>query len=456
VAIARILIANRGEIAARIIRTCRALGIKTVLAVSEADRDSLPARLADRAVCIGPARASDSYLKADTIVHAALGTGADAIHPGYGFLSERALLPRLCETEQVIFIGPTAEQIEAVGDKLRARAEAEAAQVPVVPGGDVETVDQALVLARRIGTPLLVKAVGGGGGRGMKRVERLADLPACLELAAAEAGAAFGDARVYLERFIASSRHIEVQILGDGRGRVVHLGERDCSVQRRYQKLVEETPAPGLSTAVRRSLHAAAVRFAERLQYRGAGTVEFLVDGDAFYFLEMNARIQVEHPVTEAVTGVDLIAEQIAIAEGRGLSLEQADIRNQGCAIECRVNAEDPARDFHPSPGLVRAVSWPEAEGIRVDTHIVAGSRVPPFYDSLLAKIIAHGPDRLTAITRLKSAIAATRVEGVASNLSFHAAVLADRAFEQGGVDTGFVARMLEVLHAGVEAAAHG
>jgi acetyl-CoA carboxylase biotin carboxylase subunit len=236
----------------------------------------------------------------------------------------------------------------------------------------------------------------------------------------------------------------------------VHLGERDCSVQRRYQKLVEETPAPGLSTAVRRSLHAAAVRFAERLQYRGAGTVEFLVDGDAFYFLEMNARIQVEHPVTEAVTGVDLIAEQIAIAEGRGLSLEQADIRNQGCAIECRVNAEDPARDFHPSPGLVRAVSWPEAEGIRVDTHIVAGSRVPPFYDSLLAKIIAHGPDRLTAITRLKSAIAATRVEGVASNLSFHAAVLADRAFEQGGVDTGFVARMLEVLHAGVEAAAHG
>lgn len=455
-AIARILIANRGEIAARIIRTCRALGIKTVLAVSEADRDSLPARLADRAVCIGPARASDSYLKADTIVHAALGTGADAIHPGYGFLSERALLPRLCETEQVIFIGPTAEQIEAVGDKLRARAEAEAAQVPVVPGGDVETVDQALVLARRIGTPLLVKAVGGGGGRGMKRVERLADLPACLELAAAEAGAAFGDARVYLERFIASSRHIEVQILGDGRGRVVHLGERDCSVQRRYQKLVEETPAPGLSTAVRRSLHAAAVRFAERLQYRGAGTVEFLVDGDAFYFLEMNARIQVEHPVTEAVTGVDLIAEQIAIAEGRGLSLEQADIRNQGCAIECRVNAEDPARDFHPSPGLVRAVSWPEAEGIRVDTHIVAGSRVPPFYDSLLAKIIAHGPDRLTAITRLKSAIAATRVEGVASNLSFHAAVLADRAFEQGGVDTGFVARMLEVLHAGVEAAAHG
>src|SRR5690348_6816145 len=317
-AIRRILIANRGEIAARIIRTCRKLGIETVLATSAADRDSVPARLADRVVCIGPARPGESYLKVETIVHAALGTKSDAIHPGYGFLSERAPLARLCETEGVVFIGPTAAQIEAVGDKLRARAEAEAADVPVVPGGAVASKEEALTLGHRIGAPLLVKAVGGGGGRGMKLVQQIEELPAAMELASAEAGAAFGDARVYLERFVASGRHVEVQVLGDGTGHVIHLGERDCSVQRRYQKLIEETPAPVLPDNVRQALHAAAVRFAERLKYRGAGTVEFLVDRttNAFYFLEMNARIQVEHPVTEAVTGIDLIAEQIAIANG--------------------------------------------------------------------------------------------------------------------------------------------
>lgn len=447
--IRRILIANRGEIAARIIRTCRALGVETVLAASAADRDSLPARLADRTICIGPAPPKESYLRIETIVQAALGVEAQAIHPGYGFLSERAELARLCEAQRIVFIGPTAAQIEAVGDKLRARAEAEAAGVPVVPGGSVETAEAALSLARRIGVPLLVKAVGGGGGRGMKRVDRLEDLPHAMELASSEAGAAFGDARVYLERFVTRGRHVEVQVLGDGAGRVIHLGERDCSVQRRYQKLIEETPAPGLTEAFRGRIQEAGVRFAERLAYRGAGTVEFLVDveRDAFYFLEMNARIQVEHPVTEAVTGVDLVAEQIAIAEGAGLRLRQGDIRPRGCAIECRVNAEDPARDFQPSPGRVTEVSWPGGAGIRVDTHIESGSRIPPFYDSLMAKIVAHGPDRPAALARLREAIAVARVAGVATNLPFHAAALADAEFRAGGVDTGFVARLLARAH---------
>jgi acetyl-CoA carboxylase biotin carboxylase subunit len=442
----RILIANRGEIAVRIIRTCRALGIETVLAASQVDLDSMPARLADRTICIGPARPAESYLNVEAIVHAAQATAADAIHPGYGFLSERAALARLCESSAIVFIGPTAAQIEAVGDKLRARAEAEAAQVPVVPGCAVTVVEEALIAAREIGVPLLVKAVGGGGGRGMKRVDSLTELPAALELAAAEAGAAFGDARVYLERYVASGRHVEVQVLGDGAGQVIHLGERDCSTQRRYQKLVEETPAPGLSAGLRAGLHAAAVRFAQRLAYRGAGTVEFLVDKqrDSFYFLEMNARIQVEHPVTEAVTGVDLIAEQIAIAGGSGLRLAQADIRIDGCAVECRINAEDPDHDFRPSPGQVVAVDWPVQEGIRVDTHIAAGSRIPPYYDSLMAKIIAHAPDRAGAIGRLREALAATRLTGVHSNLAFQERVLASAEFQAGGFDTGFVARLLE------------
>jgi acetyl-CoA carboxylase, biotin carboxylase subunit len=442
----RILIANRGEIAVRIIRTCRSLGLETVLAASAADLDSVPARLADRTVCIGPARPADSYLKVETIVHAARATHSDAIHPGYGFLSERAALARLCETSGVVFIGPTAAQIEAVGDKLRARSEAEAAQVPVVPGSPVTSVDEALAAARTLGVPLLVKAVGGGGGRGMKRVDALAELPATLELAAAEAGAAFGDARVYLERYVASGRHVEVQVLGDGLGRVIHLGERDCSAQRRYQKLVEETPAPHLSPALRAALHAAAVRFAQRLAYRGAGTVEFLVDTerDDFYFLEMNARIQVEHPVTEAVTGVDLVAEQIAIAGGAGLRLTQADIRSSGCAIECRINAEDPANDFRPSPGQVLEASWPQLQGVRVDTHIAAGSRIPPYYDSLMAKIIAYAPDRPGALSRLRQALAATRLSGVHTNLAFQERVLASAEFQAGGFDTGFIARLLE------------
>jgi acetyl-CoA carboxylase, biotin carboxylase subunit len=441
-----------------VIRTCRSLGIETVLGASEADLDSLPARLADRTVCIGPGRPSESYLKVDTIVQAALGVKADAIHPGYGFLSERAALARLCEEECVIFIGPTSSQIDAVGDKLRARAEAEAAGVPTAPGGPVETAGEAMILGREIGVPLLVKAVGGGGGRGMKRVDRLEDLLDAMKLAAREADAAFGDARVYVERFVARGRHVEVQILGDGAGRVVHLGERDCSVQRRYQKLIEETPAPALSADFRARLHAAAVKFAERLSYRGAGTVEFLVDVErnAFYFLEMNARIQVEHPITEAVTGIDLVAEQIAIAEGGGLRFRQEDVRRDGCAIECRINAEDPARDFRPSPGAVRTAAWPSGEGVRVDTHIFSGARIPPFYDSLMAKIIVHATDRPAALERMRQALAATHIEGVATNVAFHADVLADPEFETGGVDTSYLPRFLESRGLVEETRAHG
>jgi acetyl-CoA carboxylase biotin carboxylase subunit len=445
-AIRRILVANRGEIAVRVIRTCQALGIETVLCVSEADRGSLGARMATRAVCIGPSQPAKSYLSVETIVQAAVGFKCDAIHPGYGFLSERADLARLCEEEGVIFIGPTAAQIEAVGDKLRARSEAIAAEVPVVPGGPVERPAEARALAERIGAPLLVKAVGGGGGRGMKLVEDLAQLEATMDMASAEASAAFGDARVYLERYVARGRHIEVQLLGDGAGKVVHFGERDCSVQRRYQKLVEETPAPALPAATRDKLLAAAVRFAERLNYRGAGTVEFLydVERDEFYFLEMNARIQVEHPVTEEVTGVDLIAEQIAIADGEGLRFEQTDVRFAGAAVECRINAEDPDNGFLPSPGTVSDVAWPSGEGVRVDTHIVPGASIPPFYDSMIAKVIAHGPDRATALERLRGALAATRIAGIKTNLAFQQRILADAEFAAGGVDTGFLARMME------------
>jgi acetyl-CoA carboxylase, biotin carboxylase subunit len=443
--IRRILIANRGEIAVRIIRTCKALGLETVLCVSEADRGSLGAQQADRTLCIGPGRPTDSYLRVETIVQAALGSDCDAIHPGYGFLSERAALAQLCEAEGVIFIGPTAAQIDAVGDKLKARFHAEAAQVPVVPGGPVESLAEAQLLAERIGAPLLIKAVGGGGGRGMKLVEDLKDLAATMAMASAEAGAAFGDARVYLERYVSRGRHIEVQLLGDGQGAVVHLGERDCSVQRRYQKLIEETPAPHLPAHIRDDMLMAAVRFATSLKYRGAGTVEFLYDvaREQYYFLEMNARIQVEHPVTEAVTGIDLVAEQIAIANGDGLRFAQSDIRFDGAAIECRINAENPKRDFAPSPGTVKAVLWPRGEGIRVDTHIVNGATIPPFYDSMVAKIIAHAPDRRTAILRLWTALNNSRIEGVFTNLDFQAELLDDPDFVEGGVDTGFLARRL-------------
>jgi acetyl-CoA carboxylase biotin carboxylase subunit len=443
--IRRVFIANRGEIAVRIIRTCRSLGIETVVAASEADLDAVPARLADWTICIGPPRSSDSYLNVEAIVDAAVRAKADAVHPGYGFLSENVRLARACRARGLVFIGPTEENLEAVGDKLRARGHAVDAGLPLAPGGPVDSPIEALALAEKIGWPLLVKAVGGGGGRGLKLVSEPSRLIETVELAMAEAGAAFADSRVYLERFVASGRHVEVQIVGDGES-VIHLGDRDCSVQRRYQKLVEEAPAPDLPDRAREGMRAAAVAFGRHLKYLGLGTVEFLYDRnrEAFYFLEMNARIQVEHPVTEAITGLDLVAEQIAIAEGRKLRLRQDEIRFDGHAIECRLNAEDWTRDFRPAPGTVAAAIFPAGPNIRVDTHIEAGSRVPPFYDSLMAKIIVRAAERGAAIDRLKSALADCDIRGVTTNRDMHLALLNDAEFARGGVDTAYFQRFLE------------
>ena len=444
-AIGRVLVANRGEIAVRVLRTCRRLGLGTVLVVSDADRDSLGTRLADQVLCVGPARASDSYLNMAAVVHAALASGAQAVHPGYGFLSERAAFAQAVQDAGLVFIGPTAAQIAQVGDKLAARALAQQAGVPVAPGGEVDSLADALQLAQHIGYPVLIKAVGGGGGRGLKRANDAAQLSALYALASAEALSAFGDARVYVECFVTQGRHVEVQVLGDGQ-RLIHLGDRDCSVQRRYQKLIEEAPAPGLNAGLRQALHEAACRFAARIGYRSLGTVEFLVDvpRQRFYFLEMNARIQVEHPVTEMVTGLDLVEEQLRIAQGEALRWTQADVRCQGHAIECRLNAEDPAQGFRPSPGTVSRVRWPEGPGLRVDTHIEAGARVPPYYDSMLAKLIAHADTRAAALARLDTALAATAIEGVHTNTALHRRVLASPGFAAGGVDTGFLERLLE------------
>ena len=450
--IRRILVANRGEIAARIIRTCQRLGIETVLAASKADVHSVPARMADRTVCIGPARSSDSYLRIGTLVEAARGVGAQAIHPGYGFLSERAEFAAACADNDVIFIGPTAEQIRRVGDKLEARRCAEEAQVPIAPGGQVDSLAEALRMAENIGYPVLIKAVGGGGGRGLKRANNAAELSALFELASAEALSAFGDGRVFVECFVTQGRHVEVQLLGDGE-RLIHLGDRDCSVQRRYQKVIEEAPAPGLPDAMRRELHASAVRFGRHIGYRSLGTVEFLVDvpRQRFYFLEMNARIQVEHPVTEQITGLDLVAEQIAVAQGLPLRLTQADVRLHGHAIECRLNAEDPAQDFKPSPGTVTGAHFPAAEGLRYDTHIETGASIPPFYDSMVAKVIAHGDTREQARQRLADALAQVQLDGVKTNSALHLAVLAHPEFKAGGMDTGFLGRYLADTPSGAQ-----
>ena len=441
----RVLVANRGEIAVRVIRTCRRLGIETVLTVSDADAGALPARLADRVIRIGPGPATASYLDVGAVVGAAVAARADAVHPGYGFLSENARLARACAAAGIVFVGPDPATLEATGDKLAAREHAVAAGLPVLPGGHVTLpVGGPADLAGRIGYPVLVKAAGGGGGRGLRVVRDPAELDQAVTLASAEAAAAFGDPRVYLERYVERGRHVEVQLLGDGE-RVIHLGDRDCSVQRRYQKLIEEAPAPGLDDDLRERLRAAAVSLGERLRYRGAGTVEFLVD-DArgeFYFLEVNARVQVEHPVTEAVTGIDIVAEQFAIAEGRPLSARQADIGLTGHAIEVRLNAEDPDHGFRPSPGTVTRAVWPAGDGVRVDTHIQAGASVPPYYDSLLAKVIAHAVDRDGARKTLADALDRCAVDGVATNLGLHRALLADAGFGRGGVDTGYLARWL-------------
>ena len=481
-ALRRVLVANRGEIAVRVIRTCRRLGIETVLTVSDADAGSRPARLADQVIRIGPAAASASYLNVDAVAGAAVAARADAVHPGYGFLSENARLARACAAAGVVFIGPSPETLEAAGDKLAAREHAIAAGLPVLPGGHVipagagtraagasagnadgQNADQgneaaapgaalpAAEAARRIGYPVLVKAAGGGGGRGLRVVRDPAELEQAVAVASAEAGAAFGDPRVYLERYVERGRHVEVQLLGDGE-HVIHLGDRDCSVQRRYQKLIEEAPAPGLDDGLRERLRAAAVSLGDRLRYRGAGTVEFLVDAGSagaasgeFYFLEVNARVQVEHPVTEAVTGVDIVAEQLAIAEGRPLRLEQGDVTFAGHAVEVRLNAEDPGADFRPSPGTITRAVFPASpsSAVRVDTHLQAGATVPPYYDSLLAKVIAHGGDREGALAALRDALDRCAIDGVATNLGLQRALLADPEFAAGGVDTGYLARWL-------------
>jgi acetyl-CoA carboxylase biotin carboxylase subunit len=398
----------------------------------------MAARLADRVVCIGPAPASESYLRPDTIVQAALGTGCDAIHPGYGFLSENPSLATAARENGITFVGPPVEAIELAGDKLRARAEATHAVVPVVPGGEVTTLSEAQHFGEKAGYPLLLKAAGGGGGRGIKLAGDADELASLFGVAVAEARAAFGDERLYIERFVHSARHVEVQVAADEHGSAVHLGDRDCSVQRRYQKIVEEAPAPFLPAEVHEELCTEAVRLALAIGYRNLGTVEFIVDAESgeFFFLEINCRIQVEHPVTEAVTGYDLVAEQLAIAGGQRLSMRQEDVLRRGHAIECRLTAEDVSNNFMPSPGTLSRFAVPELPGLRVDTHCHDGARIPPYYDSLMAKLIAHGSDREAAVAVLLEALDGLEVEGVETNRSLLAGVLAHDDFARGAVTT--------------------
>jgi acetyl-CoA carboxylase biotin carboxylase subunit len=438
----RLFVANRGEIAVRIVRACERLGIESVVAVSEEDRDTLAARLATSAVCIGPSPAAQSYLMAETLVAAAAGTGCEAIHPGYGFLSERAAFARLCIKAGLAFVGPSPEAIEAMGDKIRAVKLAEQVGVPRVPGSEqIESLAAARREADRIGYPVLLKASAGGGGRGMRLVRTDRDLAAAMEAAASEAKAAFGDGTLYMEKFLTRARHIEIQVLGDALGNIVHLGERDCSTQRRHQKLIEETPSPVIDGELRHRLCDAAIRLAHHVKYRSAGTVEFVYDEETreAYFLEMNTRIQVEHPVTEMVTGRDLVAEQIRVAAGEPLSFTQEGVRLAGHAIECRINAEDAQRSFMPCPGRIAVWQAPAADGVRVDTHCYAGYRIPPFYDSLLAKVIAHCVDRHRAIDRMIDALAAFKVFGLPTTIPFHLDVLRHTDFRAARVHTRWV-----------------
>jgi acetyl-CoA carboxylase biotin carboxylase subunit len=434
-----LFVANRGEIALRVIRTAKKLGIETVVGVSDADVASRPAAEADSVVLLGPAPSSQSYLNIEKVVAAAREAGADAVHPGYGFLSENIKFARAVADAGMVFVGPDPAALEAMGDKLKARAVAIEAGLPVVPGGEATTLEEAAKIAEAIGYPLLIKAVSGGGGRGMKRVDRPAELEAQIGLAMSEAEAAFGDARIYLERFIERGRHVEVQVIGDG-SRAIHLGTRDCSIQRRFQKLVEEAPAPNIPDQKRRAIENAALELAEHLNYRSAGTVEFLVDGKTFdfFFLEMNARIQVEHPVTEEVTGVDLIEQQLIIADGAPLGYQQRDIEIRGAAIEVRINAEDTESDFRPTPGRVTRAAWPAGEGVRVDSHIRCGDTVPPTYDSLIGKLIVRGDTRDEAIDRLIAALESLCVEGVSTTAPLHTRIIANQRFRAGGVDTRF------------------
>jgi len=441
--IRRLFVANRGEIAARVIRTCRALGLRTVIGVSTVDRDSLPARMADRSVCIGPGPAARSYLDGDALLSAAINTGCDAIHPGYGFLAENPGFARACAEHGLIFVGPSPEVIARAGDKARARELAYSAGIPVLAGSPVlESVTDAVAAARELGYPVLIKAVAGGGGRGMSVAEDEQELRRRWAAASREAAAAFGDGRLYLERFIRRAAHIEVQVLGDRHGAMIHLGERDCTLQRRHQKVIEESPAPNLPEPVRAEIRDSAVAFGKAIGLDSAGTVEFIYDVDTqtYAFLEFNARIQVEHPVTELVTGVDLIEEQLRAAAGEPLRLRQDDITITGHAIEARVTAENPEQDFLPSPGTVTGWRPPSGPGIRVDTHCEPGHTVPPYYDSLLAKVIAHGQGRDEAADRLAGALEELHVSGVPTTAPFLRFVLTHPDFRAGKVTTQWIA----------------
>jgi acetyl-CoA carboxylase biotin carboxylase subunit len=442
----RILVANRGEIALRIVRAARSLGMETVLAASVADRDSVAAREADRMVVIGPAAARASYLDARLMVHAAKATGCDGLHPGYGFLSERSSLAALCEQEGIAFVGPSATSIEAVGDKLAARRLAKAAGVMMTPGSaKLESAEDAVAFADAIGYPVVTKASAGGGGRGMVVARDARSLRDGFARASIEAKEAFGDGTLFVERYVERARHVEVQVVGDGAGRAVHFGERDCSLQRRYQKMVEEAPAVALPAPTRARLHKAAVDLLAAINYRNAGTVEFLydVDRDEFYFMEVNARIQVEHPVSEMITGVDLVQLQLRVAGGEASSFRQSDIAVDGHAIEARILAEDPDRNFAPSPGRITQWLAPRGEGVRVDTAMEVGASVPPFYDSMIAKLIVHAADRPGAVARLRDALEQFQISGLATNLRLLRAIVGHRDFIEGRFDTRWLETIL-------------
>jgi len=439
----KILIANRGEIALRIIRTCKELGIKTVAVYSEADRYSLHVRFADEAVCIGPGPSKESYLNIPRIIAAAEITNAEAIHPGYGFLAENAMFAEICESSGIKFIGPTPDAIEAMGDKALAKETMRKAGVPVIPGSDgvVETLEQAREIANEIGYPIMLKAAAGGGGKGMRMVRNDEELENAWQTARAEAEAAFGNPAVYIEKFIEKPRHIEIQILADEHGNVIHLGERDCSIQRRHQKLIEESPSPIVTPELREAMGQAAVKGAKSVKYRNAGTIEFLVDKDGnFYFMEMNTRIQVEHPVTEMVYGIDIVREQIRIASGEKLGIKQKQIKPNGHAIECRINAEDPFNGFRPSPGKITALHFPGGFGVRVDSHIYQEYVVPPYYDSMIAKLIVHAKNRDEAIARMLRALDEFVIEGIHSTIPFHIKILNSPQFRSGvDYDTKYI-----------------
>lgn len=440
----KILIANRGEIAVRILRTCREMGIKTVAVYSTADANALHVRLADESVCIGPPPNKDSYLHAPNIIAAAHITGAEAIHPGYGYLSEQASFAEACEACKLVFIGPPASVIERMGDKAVARETARAAGLPIIPGakGVLLSEQEALRTAHRVGYPVYIKAAAGGGGTGIRRVNSEGELPQALQLARSEAEAAFGSPEVYIEKLIETPRHIEAQILADNYGHVIHLGVRECSVQNvRHKKLVEEAPASNLSPALCNKIGAAGARLAKAVGYRGAGTVEFLVDRRGnFYFMEMNTRLQVEHPVTEMITGIDIVREQIAIAAGERLSIVQGDVRSNGSAIECRITAEDPQRNYAPSAGVVRSALFPGGPGVRVDTHIYPGYEVPPYYDPMLAKIVTWGRTRPEAIARMARCLDELEIVGIPTNVELQKQIIGNPFYRRGEVSTNFVA----------------